>query len=68
MMARDWHVFEQWLGPVPEVVHSPLGAEFIVTKERVLKRPKEFYYALNKYMKHWQGPNDIEERWRKPGT
>jgi hypothetical protein len=67
LMAQDWHVFEPELGPVPELVHSPLGAEFVVTKERILLRPLSFYQKVFKYMKHWAGGEDLDPIWRDPG-
>ena len=34
------------LGPVPKVLHAPCCAQFLVSRERILARPKVFYERL----------------------
>lgn len=43
-ISRVWRrVFEEHLGPLPEVIHHDCCAQFAVTREVILNRPKAFY-------------------------
>jgi hypothetical protein len=66
-MAQDWHVLEPELGPAPDLVHSPLGSEFVVTKERILLRPLSFYQKLFDYMKPREDNEQLHTMWRDSG-
>lgn len=44
LFADVWQeLFAKSLGPLPEYVHSPCCAEFVVSKERIQSRPLRFY-------------------------
>lgn len=44
LYADVWQeLFAKTLGPLPEYVHSPCCAEFVVAKERIQSRPLSFY-------------------------
>lgn len=45
-MRHAWEqFFGGWLGPLPPRIAAPCCAEFIVSREAVRRRPKEFYAA-----------------------
>ena len=47
ILAAAWQeVFLGLLGPLPETIHSPCCAEFVVTRAQVLRRPRDFYIHL----------------------
>lgn len=49
----DWHVVKKWLGPLPkEAPCAPGCAQFIVSKDRILCRPKELYQTMYDYIIH----------------
>jgi hypothetical protein len=49
----DWHMFKKWLGPLPnEPPCAPGCAQFIISKNRILRQPKEFYEALYFHVTH----------------
>ena len=51
--AQMWGLlFEQELGPMPEYVHAPCCAEFVVSAERVRKHSKQFYASLLDWLRH----------------
>ena len=53
MYAQLWGLlFETELGPLPEWVHSPCCAEFVVSRERVRLRPLAFYASLLNWLGH----------------
>ena len=53
MYAQLWGLlFETELGPLPEWVHSPCCAEFMVSRERVRLRPLAFYASLLNWLGH----------------
>ena len=53
MYAQLWGLlFERELGPLPEWVHSPCCAEFVVSKQRVRQRPLAFYASLLNWLGH----------------
>lgn len=44
LFAEVWQeLFETPIGPMPQYVHSPCCAEFLVSKERIQARPLSFY-------------------------
>ena len=51
--AQMWGLlFEQELGRLPEFVHSPCCAEFVVSSERVRRHPRQFYVSLLDWLRH----------------
>ena len=46
LYADMWHeLFSQELGPLPEHVHAPCCAEFLVSKQRIQAHPVSFYQS-----------------------
>ncbi|KAK9811078.1 hypothetical protein WJX73_000416 [Symbiochloris irregularis] len=51
--AQMWSLlFEKELGQMPEYVHAPCCAEFVVSAERVRKHSKQFYASLLDWLRH----------------
>ena len=47
LYAEVWHtLMESEFGPLPRLVHAPCCAEMLVSKQRILARPKAFYQAV----------------------
>ncbi|MCJ1241639.1 hypothetical protein MMC14_009645 [Varicellaria rhodocarpa] len=62
LFADVWHeLFEGPIGPVPQYVHSPCCAEFVVSKERIHARPLLFYQSCLTWLeatsseRYWAG-------------
>ena len=59
---KHWHIFERWgLGPKPiEPPCTDFSAQFIVSRDRIHRHPKEFYedmynYTMNMYDNYYIG-------------
>eukprot|EP00884_Botryococcus_braunii_P007369 jgi/Botrbrau1/16633/Bobra.0068s0052.1 len=53
MLRLAWpEIFESVLGPAPLIIRAPMSAEFLVTRDRVLRHPREHYLALQEWVIH----------------
>lgn len=55
--------YEKWLGKtIPNnenrEIEFAAGAQFVVSKDTILKRPREFYYNVMKSLDHSMGPTE----------
>lgn len=53
LISRYWEdAFAGALGPLPEEVTSPCCSEFLVHRNRILARPREFYIHVRCCHRH----------------
>lgn len=47
LWLQVWNeTFAKWLGPIPEAMHGPCCAEFIVSRERIMAHPRYSAHTL----------------------
>ena len=61
LFAQLWGVlFAGELGPLPEWVHSPCCAEFVVSKGRVRSHPRRFYVDMLDWLTYTTQVLDVD--------